>query len=170
MTSLEKAANVATIVVAILISTFVALRLTADVPSPEKAPLAFSPGESFPNLEGIPFGRNEPSRLFIAVRDGCRYCEESIEFYKKLSAYASESRLSVVGVCPSTTEECVGYFRKRSISVGSALGVSGRDLPVRGTPTLVLVSGVGVVVNSWEGKLSREKEEEVLTKATDVSR
>ncbi|HEX8686998.1 MAG TPA: hypothetical protein VF654_10865, partial [Pyrinomonadaceae bacterium] len=54
------------------------------------------------------------------------------------------------------------YLRELNVPVGEVRQAAFKDLGVRGTPTLLLVNGEGVVTGSWFGKLSPEKEEEVL--------
>ena len=165
MTRLERAANVATIVAALVVCTYFGVRLTtkAEVASPPAQRPAFTRGDRFPTTLGVAFGGGQSIRLFVAVREGCRFCEASTEFYRRLATRVSGTGVSLVGVCPSSSEACAEYFEKRSIPVGMAIGDEIGNLRIRGTPTLVLVSGDGKVLDTWEGQLPADKEEAVLS-------
>jgi hypothetical protein len=50
------------------------------------------------------------------------------------------------------------------ISLDEVMQASLGDIGVHGTPTLLLVNKEGVVTNAWRGKLSPDKELEVMSR------
>jgi hypothetical protein len=61
-------------------------------------------------------------------------------------------------------DEAREYLDRHEIKVDEVRSDSLRSIGVTGTPTILLVNENGVVSNYWRGKLSPEKEAEVLAK------
>lgn len=61
-------------------------------------------------------------------------------------------------------EEAKEYLRKLEVKVEDVHSTSFASIGVTATPTLLLVNEEGVVSNYWRGRLSTDKETEVLSK------
>jgi hypothetical protein len=120
-------------------------------------------GEIFQALPGLSPEPGMASLLFV-VREGCRYCENSIPFYQRVTAAARAARAKVklVGICPSTTEACQKYFESSDVRMDEAVGIQNKGLKVPGTPTIVMIDEGGRVEGVWAGELPIEREMEVL--------
>jgi hypothetical protein len=119
------------------------------------------PGKKL-SLPNINWARNGQTLLIVLSR-GCRFCTESAEFYRKLAhETAGRSDLRLVAVFPHDVETGKKYLNEFSVPIEDVMQASLGALEVRGTPTLILVDNVGVVKESWIGRLPAEKEMEVL--------
>jgi hypothetical protein len=156
---LELAANVAIIVVAaVLCAVLVKTYLLAPTPQAPQQQSLVGARVPVPEVDWRGNGRT----LLLVLQKGCRFCAESAPFYQRLAREAGQARL--VAVLPQQVDESREYLRELSVPVGEVRQAPFKDLGVRGTPTLLLVNGEGVVTGSWFGKLSPDKEEEVLSR------
>jgi len=155
---LELAANVAIITVAVVLCA-VLVKTYLLAPTPQ-APQQSLVGARVPVPEVD--WRGNGRTLLLVLQKGCRFCAESAPFYQRLAGEAGQVRL--VAVLPQQVEESREYLRELNVPVGEVRQAPFKDLGIRGTPTLLLVNGEGVVTGSWFGKLSPDKEEEVLSR------
>ena len=155
---IELAANVAIIVVAVVLCA-VLVKTYLLAPKPEAQPQQQSLVGARVSVPEVDWGGNGRT-LLLVLQKGCRFCAESAPFYQRLAREAGQVRL--VAVLPQQAEESREYLRELNVPVGEVRQAPFKDLGIRGTPTLLLVNGEGVVTGSWFGKLSPEKEEEVL--------
>jgi hypothetical protein len=120
-------------------------------------------GEAFQPLPGLSPERGMASLLFV-VREGCRYCENSIPFYQRVAtaARAARAKVKLVGICPSTTAACQRYFESSDVRMDEAVGIQSKGLKVAGTPTIVMIDEGGRIEGVWAGELPIEREMEVL--------
>jgi hypothetical protein len=137
----------------------------ARTPPPPARPVPpiYTAGERIA-LQGVDFAGADRT-LLLVVRRGCRFCDESMPFYQRLSAspqLADRTRLVIVAPDDEgvTREELAKHDVKVHQIVRAALG----GLKVRGTPTAIMVSREGVVQRIWTGLL-REREEADLLQA-----
>jgi hypothetical protein len=165
MTRLEKATNVAIIVACVfLVGTLVRnyyLSRNSDLPAlPEitkgteiKLPIASPSGQQSP----VP-------TLVLALSKSCRFCEESVPFYQKLTAFKNSSPqgLRLIAVLPDKQEEAEAYLKGNGISVDAVVSMPVSNLGVRGTPTLLLLDGQNKVEETWVGKMSDAGESQVI--------
>lgn len=159
----ELLANIAIVVVALLLGVVLVRRyLLPGAQTGGNLPDQVAAGTKL-SLSGVDWAGNKQT-LLLALSKGCHFCSESAPFYRRLAAErAGRSDLRLVAVLPQPVDEGRGYLDELGVSVDevrqSALG----SISVRGTPTLILVDGGGVVKQSWVGKLSVEAEAEVLS-------
>ncbi len=157
---LDVITNILTIVVAVLlIGLFVHRYL---LPS-ESAALAKSPtiGKviSVDNFETSKASKN----VFIVMMKGCRFCEESMDFYTRLVQENQGRNVKIVAVFPRGSQDIETYLK--------TYGVTGIDVryselskvEVDATPTIIITDENGKITKSWVGKLSSEKETEVIS-------
>lgn len=157
---IELTANISIIVVALLVAGLLIHRyFFATSPATPKSPL---PGETV-QLADFDWSQSNKN-VVLVLQKGCHFCAESADFYKRLIQQAQGKHLVVVAVLPQNGDEAEKYL--------SSLGISGiqvkqsplSSLHVGGTPTVIITDNKGKITDLWLGKLSPEKENEVLTK------
>jgi thioredoxin-related protein len=163
--TIELTTNVVIITVAVLLSIVLVNNYILHGGQPAAG--AVDSPRTIPNgakvsLQNVNWAANKRTLLMV-LSDGCRFCTESADFYKKLvQERAKHSDVRIIAVLPQDAGTAQAYLNKLGVSVDevkqSPLGVVG----VRGTPTLILVDDKGLVTASWVGKLPSEKEVEVL--------
>jgi thioredoxin-related protein len=157
---IEAVANIAIIIVALLIGGVLAYRYFGT-PSESKETIKAGAKVSLPDTDWTKNNRS----LVLVLQKGCRYCTESAPFYQKLSAAVkAEGKTTLLAALPSSATESEGYLRELGVAVDVVKQVSPSSLGVRGTPALLLVDDKGIVVESWTGKLPADKETQVLNK------
>ncbi len=120
------------------------------------------PGSTFADLDGFSPASAQQS-LLIALSSQCRFCQESVDFYQRLSSEV-EAHTQLVAVFSEPTESAVSFVEKAGMRANILGGVDLHDLGIAGTPTLVLIDSEGVVTATWRGLLSPEQEEEVMAR------
>lgn len=155
----ELAANLAIVVVAVLFIAFLVHRFffASDSSAPPKE-IARGTKITVPETDFQANGKT----LLLVLQKGCKYCTESMPFYKTLLQQAPEKGVKIVGVFPGTREDSLAYLNENGITLPEIRQTSLNSVNVRGTPTLILVNDKGEVSNSWVGKLPAEKEKEVI--------
>jgi hypothetical protein len=98
---------------------------------------------------------------------GCPYCEDSIEFYERLSALERSRAITahVVAVFPESAVDIRRALAGRLSAVQTLQRVDLRRLRVVATPTVMLVNSQGRVLNVWVGQLSPSGEAAVIKAA-----
>jgi thioredoxin-related protein len=160
---LEVAANVAIIVVAVLVC-FVVVKTYllggSARPQQSQAP-AIGSKVSVPDVD---WGKNGRT-LVLVLQKGCHFCAESAPFYQRLvHDTAGREGLRLVAVLPQQVEEGKQYLNGLGVPIDEVRQASPNDLGVQGTPTLLLVDNSGAVTESWVGKVPPDKEAEVLNR------
>lgn len=116
------------------------------------------------SVPGVSWGTSNQT-VVLALSDKCRYCSESAPFYQRLARDLSQRHdIRLVAVFPQDAGAGKKYLDDLGVPVGQVIQASLDSLQVRGTPTLVLVDKNGTVTQSWVGKLSPERESEVLNR------
>ena len=163
---IETTANVATIIVALLISAVLAKTYvfpnsvqpaTAAVQSgPEVARGKTVDGK----ILGLDWAKNHRT-LVLAISTSCHFCTDSVPFYRKLGA--EDKGVKMVAVLPQAISESKDYLDVKGVRVDEIKQAPLNTLGVRATPTLLLVDGAGVVTDVWVGKLQPDQEAQVLS-------
>ncbi|HEX8561270.1 MAG TPA: hypothetical protein VF668_24475 [Pyrinomonadaceae bacterium] len=158
---LEQLANVAIIIVALLLGGVLVKRyLLPQAPSPQ-AEARIQPGTKL-SVPGVEWGKNERT-LLLVLSTSCHFCTESSPFYQRLAQEkAKKGGVGLVAVLPQSVSESQKYLSGLGVSVDDIKQASPDAVQVRGTPTLIMADRAGAVVESWVGKLPAEKEAEVL--------
>jgi hypothetical protein len=162
---IEVTANVATIVVAALISavvakTYVFPNAFARGIAPVSATEVVKGKSVDGRVLGVDWKKNRRT-LVLAISTTCHFCKDSVPFYQKLGATGTDVKM--VAVLPQPVTEAQQYLGGAGVRVDEVRQVSLNTLGVRGTPTLLLVNDVGVVTDVWVGKLQPDQEAQVLT-------
>ena len=114
-------------------------------------------------LSGVKW--EDGNTLVLALQRGCRYCDESAPFYRRLWQQRSGSEPRILAVVPGDKAEVGKYLEDLGVVVDGIVNASLSDIHVSATPTLVLVDRSGRVSNVWVGKLDSNRENEVIQRA-----
>ena len=101
--------------------------------------------------------------VLIVMMKGCRFCEESMDFYKHLIQQNQGNDVKIVAVFPPGSKDIETYLKTHGV-IGIEVKYSElSQLEVDGTPTIIITDENGKIAKSWVGKLSSEKEMEVTS-------
>lgn len=160
-TRLETATNLAIIVLCVTVSAvLVKTHLLPRMASP--------PQIASGDVLGLPesAGLDQAERtLVLALSPTCRYCTESLPFYRELAASlgAQSSPMRIVGVVEG--EENLAEERRilgdEEVRFDALLSVDFESLGISGTPLAILVDRQGKAIEVWKGKLSESGESQL---------
>jgi len=163
---LGNAANAAVIVasLAVVAAVVVDLHGTRRVaPDPEVRLSSLRNGVKVPRIAGVDYSGSERTLLlFLSVH--CQYCQQSVPFYRELVAAAAGApgkapTRRVLAVFSESAAD-VGEFEDReNFNVEAVSGFRFQDFAVSGTPTAVLLSREGRVLQVWRGAPSKEMQD-----------
>jgi len=105
--------------------------------------------------------------LLMFLRSTCRYCTESMPFYRTLKNVRDGEAVSVrlAALSAEPREMLEGYLSEHKVAVDSTIALSPSEFSafrVRGTPTLILVDRKNVVRRVWIGLLDSAQQTQVL--------
>jgi hypothetical protein len=158
---LENLANLATILVSLLLSAV----LVKVFLLPQSAP---APGRPQPqagmnikqSLPGVDWAKNKRT-LVLAISTQCHYCTESAPFFQRIQKERATD-LKLVAVLPQAVDESRKYLEGEGVQVDDVKQAPVASIGVTGTPTMLLVNASGVVTNIWVGKLEPGQQGQVL--------
>ncbi len=156
----ELFANITIILVAILLGYLLIQKLLFQQVPQIQPPAEISKGTKI-SLPNVDWQVNQRT-LLIVLQKGCRFCTESMPFYKTLVEKSKEKGIKLIAVLPSSREESIRYLKENGVDIQDIKQSQLDLINVQGTPTLILVNEKGEVSNSWIGKLSSNKEVEVI--------
>ncbi len=162
MTRLEKATNVAIIVACtVLVGNLAWNYYLSSRPNPRLAP-EIAKG-AVVKLPGAAPTSPQPT-LVLVLSKNCHFCQESVGFYQKLTAFKNSSPqgLRLVAVLPQSKEEAESYLKEQRIGVDEVISMDVSKLGVRGTPTLLLLDGKHKLEELWAGKLDPTQESQMM--------
>lgn len=103
--------------------------------------------------------------LLLVLDTGCAYCTASAPFYQEIAREtANNRRVQLIAALPQQISNSKQYLSGLNVPINEIRQSTLTALGVKGTPTLILINGKGEVMQSWPGKLSSDKEREVLLK------
>ncbi|MFN2454063.1 MAG: hypothetical protein ABR577_07560 [Pyrinomonadaceae bacterium] len=115
------------------------------------------------SIPGVNWARNNQT-LLIVLREGCHFCSDSAEFYRRLvKAQGAHANAKLVAVLPGTIVDSRKYLNSLGVPIDDIRQAQSGAVGVRGTPTLLLVNDKGTVTKSWVGRLPTDKEAEVIS-------
>ena len=117
------------------------------------------------SLPGIKW--NEGTTLVLVLQKGCRFCEESSAFYRRLHDQRSGSKPRMVAAVPGDKTEIACYLSEQGVLVDDIVNTSLSSINVPYTPTLLLDDRSGNVSDVWAGKLDASEETEVTQRMLD---
>ena len=161
----ELLANIAILIVAILLSVVLVKRFFLDNNKPDNQAAAnqLAPGDRVP-VEGIDWAKSGRT-LLLVLQKGCRYCTESAPFYQRLiKETADRNDVKMIALFPQSVTEGKQYLDEIGVKLSDIRQVPPAQVKVIGTPTLILVDQSGIAVDVWRGKLPPDAEAQVLSK------
>jgi hypothetical protein len=162
MTKLEKATNVAIIVACIVLVGNLAWNYyLSSRPDPRRLPEVQK--GAIIKLPGAASTTPQPT-LVLALSKNCHFCQESVGFYQKLTAFKNSSPqgLRMVAVLPEKREEAESYLKEHGIGVDEVVSMPVSNLGVKGTPTLLPLDGHNKLEELWVGMLNDSQESQVI--------
>lgn len=162
MSRLEKATNVAIILACIALVGNLARNYYLSTRPVPGLPPAIAKGAEV-KLPGAAPASSQPT-LVLALSKNCHFCQESVGFYQRLTAFKNSSPqgLRMVAVLPEKQEEAASYLKEQGIGADEVISMEVTKLGVRGTPTLLLLDGQSKLEELWVGKLNESQESEVI--------
>lgn len=115
------------------------------------------------NLSDVDWA-DQPKTLILALQTNCHFCNESAPFYKRLVESIRNKNVKLVAVFPGNIEESKAHLNELGLTNLEVKQSPLANMQVSGTPTLILTNDKGEVINVWVGKLSPDKETEVISK------
>jgi thioredoxin-related protein len=158
--SLERSANIATIVMCVAVAAVAVSRQFPRTPQYQATESLYKPGEKIP--ESIkPASALVARTVFAAVRRDCRYCQESMGFYKELTKVAGEVNAKIVFVTLDSADVARQSLVESGVQGGEVVLLP-KGTKINGTPTLIVTDQQGTVIRSWVGKLAPNQEKELV--------
>ncbi|HWS87071.1 MAG TPA: hypothetical protein VN282_08920 [Pyrinomonadaceae bacterium] len=118
---------------------------------------------SLPNVDWSGHGHT----LLLAISTTCQFCSESAAFYRRLAQGQRSYRL--IAISPQTVNETQKYLDRLGVAADGVMQVPLDSLGIRGTPTLALIDGEGVVADVWVGKLPAGEEAGVIGRLQNLT-
>lgn len=164
---LEMLANVAIIVVAVLFSATIIkdryLRNTPQAIGPSALTVSALQGTHL-NVSGVKWDQAEKT-VVLALSTQCHFCQESLPFYRDLTASkaVTSNRVAVVAIFPQQLPEAQAFINAGKIQPSTVLSMPLQTIGTSSTPTLLLVNHSGIVERLWVGVLSSSQRNDLLS-------
>jgi thioredoxin-related protein len=107
---------------------------------------------------------NQSKTLILALQTGCHFCNESAPFYKRLIEAVKDKNVKLIAVFPTSIEESKAHLNELGLTNLEVRRSPLENIQVSGTPTLILTNETGEIMDFWLGKLTPDKEAEVINK------
>lgn len=162
---IEVAANIAIILVASLLGLVLIMRYFSPASATDSqhldARIQNGTKLSLPEVNWT----DADQTLLLVLKTGCHFCSESALFYQRIAEETTKrSNVRLIAVMPDPSTEAQNYLASLGLSIKEIKQIQLNLIEVKGTPTLILVDKQGSVVNSWVGKLTPDKEAQVLAR------
>jgi hypothetical protein len=116
------------------------------------------------SLAGVNWSESNEN-VVLALSNKCHFCSESAPFYQRLATELAQRKgARLIAVFPQETDEAKQYLTGLGLQIPDVRKASLGQIGVNGTPTLLIVDGSGKVKQSWMGRLTPERESEVLNR------
>lgn len=157
--SIEVAANIGLVVVALLAVGFFVKGQVTRSPEPHQiVPI----GSKF-EIKNVDWGMSRET-VVLALSTTCHFCTESAPFYRELTRQAKNRHIRTIAVFPQPFQDAAAYLRDENVEVDEIRQSPLSAIQVTGTPTLLLIDLKGTVQGAWLGKLATQSEKDVLAK------
>lgn len=159
--TIETAANIAVVLVAIAALSSLAIVIFVEPPAPNLRK-GLAKGDSIQGKIKADFSTSEKT-LLIALKTNCSFCKESLPFYQRLIQQASsgDRPSRIIALFPQTSEQAAKYLKENQLRVEAVSDVNFDSISIPGTPTLILLDKTEVK-DFWVGTLSKADEDRVL--------
>ena len=134
------------------------------VPLPNDGPPEYHVGETFGRPDVIDYRLSERT-LVIFINSTCRFCTDSMPFYRRLGlAFDHPQTVRVVAASFEDVETSRKYLASYDVNVDHVTKIERGEAPkLLATPTVLVLDKMGIVRGSWLGLLTEERELEVNT-------
>jgi thiol-disulfide isomerase/thioredoxin len=158
---LEAATNIALIIASLAVavtlgSDWLAKRNVQPASGGNVAAVSvYHPGTAAPAIPGVDYSQSDRT-LVLFLSTHCKYCQMSVPFYRDLTvslahdASKAQSR-RLVAVFPDAKEEVEKFKVKEALTIASVPDIPLDGVKIQGTPTILLVSKNGRVLQVWHG-------------------
>jgi hypothetical protein len=103
--------------------------------------------------------------VVLALSSKCHFCSESAPFYQRLNDEMAQHRdARLIAVFPQEVGEAKQYLSALGVKIEDVRNATLNSIGVNGTPTLIIIDSKGRIEQSWVGKLSPEREAEVISR------
>jgi len=144
---------------AILVAVFGPLRHGRSAQPP--LPQSYAVGETLSGVGGLPSG----GLIVLWLHTGCRYCEQSMPFYRRLSDEIGKPRVIAMGFESESALD--DYLNKHGLPGTLIISVRPEQVKFSRTPTIAVLGPDRRVRGLWVGKLRNvAAEDEVLAMAS----
>lgn len=151
----DRIANLA-LLGAVLFFGYVAWNREVSTAAPR--PVTIAMGTKVANLHGVDYSRGPT--LLLVLSSTCRYCHESLPFYREL--VAERKGIQVIAGSAESPEAFSRYLSTANLPVDKAVQMERSEWSsVSATPTLIVIDRNGRVSAAWVGLLSDEQQAEV---------
>jgi len=168
---LETLTNVAILFTAVFCIVTWTRAFLATPAAPSDGSAYYSPGEGIPPIDGVNFS-NGATNLVLIVSSTCRFCTESMPFYRRVveSRNSSGARVQLVVLGQESRASLLEYLASHAFVADVVISVGGNSgLKVNRTPAILQTDGSGRILRTWNGRLSTSAEEAVLRAAASDS-
>jgi hypothetical protein len=161
VSKLEAVANAVFVVAALFLLALLTRNFAGQLGV--RGPVVVRPNDILTEPPGYSWSAHDRT-VVLVLKARCEYCEASVPFYRRLVALDSAEALSgsLLAVFPDPADTVRTVLREEGLAIDYRAGVSLAPWKVTGTPTLLVVSSSGRVLQVWRGRLSREEEELVV--------
>lgn len=145
----------ATVAVASAIAS-IAWRVSAN-----HAAVGYSAGDLFAAPVLLEANNSPTPVLVVWVSSNCGACQQSAEFYKRLTTATRNKKIVVLS--PDPLNQVKQFLADHGVTPDYVRSTNGDWMKFRGTPTLLLVSSSRRISHVWFGRLPIRDEIEVLS-------
>lgn len=161
--TLEVSTNLAVLILCITIGVVLVRSRQPAARDLTSASLESRKGQVFPAIANVNYGKADTT-LVLALNTQCKFCRESLPFYRKLlSTPSASSQIQIAIIFPNPDNEVREFVEQAKLSAHAIGGQDFSKFHIDGTPTVILVGRDGKVRESWTGELSAAGEKEVLS-------
>ena len=165
---IEVFTNIAIILVALILGVVLVKKFLLTDSSANLPKETVAVGKKL-NFDQIDWASNDHTLLLVLSKD-CRFCSESMTFYKKIAQEISRNpAIKISAVFPHDPETAKQYLEANQLQIEQIYQADPPSLGVGGTPTMLLINNSGQVEETWFGKLSEADEQKVLNRLNSIS-
>jgi hypothetical protein len=154
---LEKITNVCVVVVSMVFCAFVWLQFQTYLEG--RASKLYAPGDAIDTIADL--AASDRQTLFMYLASTCKYCNDSMWFYKSLLEHNAQagSHTKIVALSIEPIEMLRKYLSDNGLRTDDVASVRLKKL--KGTPTLLLVRN-SRVTHVWEGLMEATAQAELI--------
>lgn len=160
---LERLANVS-IVVAVVLLGYAVVRPGGLASGTRTHEFRLQRDDKVPSIPNVDYSAADKTMLLF-LSSYCRYCTESMDFYRRLVQHRANSsvRLQLVVLSREKIESLLNYVQNHGLSADRVESIDTSIFQeLRLTPTLILVNAEGKMEQAWLGRQTASGEAEIL--------